>query len=80
MSESKQRQYHSPELKAKVGLEADTRHGFDGFDRIIADRGRGDAVDAALAHLDLECHGREPELGREQLGIDGDLAVYDGDR
>ena len=46
---------------------------------VLVDAGLGDAGDVALAHLGLQRFGRQAELGREQLGIDGDLAVCDGD-
>ena len=42
---------------------------------VLVDACLGDAGNDALAHLRLECLGRESELGREQLGVDGDLAV-----
>ena len=47
---------------------------------VLVDAGLGDAGDDALAHLGLQRFGRQTELGRGQLGIDGDLAVRDGDR
>ncbi len=47
---------------------------------VLVEASLGDAGDDALAHLGFQRFGRQAELGRKQLGINGDLAVYDGDR